>query len=71
MKIFDRWGILIFETTDPDINWNGTYMENGKLVTTGVYYYICDVYEYRLTGILPRNLVGFVHIFAEEKSKNE
>jgi len=71
MKIFDRWGILVYETTNPDINWDGSYMKNGKMVTTGVYYYICDVYENRLTGIIPRNLVGFIHIFAEEKTNNE
>lgn len=66
MKIFNRWGNLIFETENPDINWNGTYMENGKLVSPGVYYYICDVYEYRLVGLTPRNMVGFIHVFTDK-----
>ncbi|MFH2095890.1 MAG: gliding motility-associated C-terminal domain-containing protein [Bacteroidota bacterium] len=65
MKIFDRWGVLVFQTEDPDINWDGTYMENGKMVTDGVYYYICDVYEYHLTGIEPRTLVGFIQVVAK------
>ncbi len=68
MKIYNRWGVLIFETTDPDINWDGKYMENNKKVVDGVYYYICDVYEYHLTGIEPRTLVGFIHIFSSEKT---
>jgi len=34
--IFNRWGTLIYEFTDPDGGWDGTY--NGKLVDTGVYY---------------------------------
>lgn len=63
MKIYNRWGTLVFETEDPDINWNGRFMENGKILSPGVYYYICDVYEYRLTGIETRVLTGFIHLY--------
>ena len=35
--IYDRWGQLIFETTDPTQGWDGTY--HGKLVEEGVYIY--------------------------------
>lgn len=64
MKIYNRWGNLIFETSDPDIKWNGRYMHNNKPVADGVYYYICDVYEQRLSGIEIRHLTGFIHVFA-------
>jgi gliding motility-associated-like protein len=69
LKIFNRWGTLVFETTNPDINWNGEYLNTGKLVTTGVYYYICDVYEHRLTGIVPRNITGFIHVFTNGRNQ--
>ena len=36
--IFNRWGNLVFEFTDPDLGWDGTY--HGKQVDTGVYYYV-------------------------------
>lgn len=36
--IFNRWGTLIYESTDPDEGWDGTY--HGRLVDTGVYYYV-------------------------------
>ena len=36
--IFNRWGNLVYEYTDPDGGWDGTY--HGKLVDTGVYYYV-------------------------------
>ena len=36
--IFNRWGNLVYEYTDPDGGWDGTY--NGKPVDTGVYYYV-------------------------------
>ncbi|MBN2893095.1 MAG: gliding motility-associated C-terminal domain-containing protein [Bacteroidales bacterium] len=69
LKIYDRWGVLVFETDDPDINWDGKSMNSGKLVSDGVYYYICDVYEYRLAGIIPRNISGFIHIYPNADKK--
>jgi len=63
MKIYNRWGELVFETNNPDILWNGKYLETNNDVPDGVYYYLCDVYEQRLTGVLPRNISGFIHIF--------
>lgn len=36
--IFNRWGTLVCEFTDPGSGWDGTY--HGKLVDTGVYYYV-------------------------------
>ncbi len=62
LKIFSRWGNTVFETQNPDINWNGKHFQTQKLVSPGVYYYICDVYEKRLTGVEPRYLVGFIHV---------
>ncbi len=62
LKIFSRWNIVVFETHDPNINWDGKSKLNGKLVPAGVYYYVCTVYERRLTGTEPRYLTGFVQI---------
>ena len=36
--IFNRWGNLVYEYTDPGGGWDGYY--HGKLVDTGVYYYV-------------------------------
>jgi gliding motility-associated-like protein len=66
MKIYNRWGNIVFQTEDPDINWDGTDINSGKKVADGVYYYICDVYEYRLNGIQPRNISGFIHIYSQK-----
>ncbi len=43
-KVFNRWGQLIYTTTDPQINWDGKNM-GGKEVSDGVYYYTCEAYE--------------------------
>lgn len=67
MKIYNRWGQLVFETADPDINWDGLRQDNQQMVTSGVYYYICDVYEQRLTGVEPRTITGFIHVFTDAR----
>jgi len=69
MQIFNRWGMLVFETEDPDINWDGRYMKNNELVSSGVYYYICNVYEHRLTGLESRYLTGFIHVFTDDSKQ--
>lgn len=37
LKVFDRWGELVFETTDQDVGWVGTY--KGKPVDPAVFVY--------------------------------
>ena len=69
LKIFNRWGQLLFQTNDPDINWDGKIDNSNKIASTGVYYYICDVYERRLTGIEIRNIVGFIHVYSDKNTK--
>jgi len=68
MRIFNQWGELIFETEDPMIHWDGTIKNTNKKVSTGVYYYICDVWEPRITGLEVRNMVGFIHVYTEKSS---
>ncbi|MCB9192754.1 MAG: gliding motility-associated C-terminal domain-containing protein [Flavobacteriales bacterium] len=62
LKIYNRWGLKIFETTDPDILWDGTNQTSKLESSDGVYYYVCTVNEIRLTGIVPRNLHGFIQL---------
>jgi gliding motility-associated-like protein len=66
IKIYDRWGTLVFQTTDPNLNWDGRDMTTNKLCTDGVYYYTATVNEIHLTGIVPRQLKGFVHLFGKD-----
>ena len=68
MKIYNRWGQLIYHTTDPLINWDGRLLNTRTMVSAGVYYYICDVYEPRLTGLEARNIVGFIYVFTNKQT---
>lgn len=40
MTIFNRWGVKLFETKDPEKGWDGRY--KGKYVNTGVYFYVIE-----------------------------
>ena len=35
--VYDRWGKVMFESSDPENGWNGTY--NNELCQMGVYVY--------------------------------
>ncbi len=39
INIYDRWGVKIFETTAPKINWNGKTLA-GTDAANGTYYYV-------------------------------
>ncbi|MCB9204416.1 MAG: PKD domain-containing protein [Flavobacteriales bacterium] len=43
MRIYDRWGELIFESNDADYHWDGTY--KSKQVQKGVYVYQFDLLD--------------------------
>lgn len=62
LKIYDRWGLLVFETTEPAINWDGKNKMTKLPCTNGTYYYTCTVNEIRLDGIKTRYLKGWLQI---------
>lgn len=63
--IYNRWGVEVFSTQDPAINWDGTEQRSGKDLPSGVYFYVCQVNEIRLTGIETRELKGTLHLLRE------
>ena len=62
-EVYNRWGQIVFKTTDPDIGWNGLHLETNTPVPNGVYYYLCTVNTIRLIGIEPVIIKGFIHIY--------
>jgi gliding motility-associated-like protein len=69
LSIYNRWGTEVFQTNDPDVNWDGTDQRSGRPLPSGVYYYICIVNEIRLTGIEPREIKGSLHLLNEQEDQ--
>jgi gliding motility-associated-like protein len=65
MKIFNRWGVQVFETEDPDINWDGTDFKNDKELDTAVFFYVCRVFINTINGIqaMEEPLEGYIHLY--------
>lgn len=55
-ELFNRWGQKVYETSDPDLNWNGTNL-SGKELAEGTYFYSCVVFENRVDGVTEGELL--------------
>lgn len=62
-KVYNRWGNLMFETNDPELNWNGDN-SNGNPADEGVYYYTCEIFESEFDGldVLSNTFEGFIQL---------
>jgi gliding motility-associated-like protein len=58
LTIYDRWGEMVFETTNPEIGWNGTY--NGKEAESGVYVWYLNATLFDDTKINQKGDVSLV-----------
>ncbi len=65
--IYDRWGMIMYKTSNPDINWDGQNTFTRKDCPDGVYYYICKVNAIHYEGIRTFVLKGFVELIREKQ----
>ena len=66
--VFNRWGTVVYENTDPDLGWDGLNKDTGEMVSASVYFYTCKVYTIRLGGIKPLNLAGNITVITDRGS---
>ena len=62
MKIFNRWGKIVFETTNKDVLWDGKDLESKADCVSGVYFYTCKVHFYRIFGEDVQELHGTIQL---------
>lgn len=62
LSIVDRWGALVYSTNDPYFQWDGTSALSKTPVSEGTFFYVCDVFEPRLRGVVKRTLKGTVQV---------
>jgi gliding motility-associated-like protein len=61
LRIFDRWGELVFQTNDLDIGWDGSYPNDTKTAPFGVYYWILEYKTEDLKKQLKQGTVTLVN----------
>jgi len=61
MLVFDRWGLLLYETEDINMGWDGTYMGNLVQIDTYVYKIYYSINDTDGTPI-PKQKVGHVNV---------
>ena len=63
LKIYNRWGQLVFQTDNPSIDWDGRNL-NGEDLPAGTYFYVGQVFERRLSGVVPSEspISGYVEL---------
>ena len=62
LTVVDRWGNLVYSTKDPYFKWDGISVISKVQVSEGTFFYVCDVFEPRLKGIVKRTLKGTVQV---------
>ncbi len=68
-SIYNRWGEKVFETTDPEIRWDGKHYKTGKELPEGTYLYGGYLFQQRLGREISLPLPGtrfgdgFIHLF--------
>lgn len=62
LRVFNRWGQLVFQTSDSRINWDGKDMDTKKDCSPGTYYYVCDIDKMYLEGNTSVRLTGTITI---------
>ena len=59
LRIFNQWGQLIFQTTDPAIGWDGKH--KGQLQPVGVYAYTLKVTRQDGTIVTKKGSINLIH----------
>ena len=58
LRIFDRWGKLVYESSNPDEAWDGTF--NGQPLTANVYVYVIRIHFSDGEETKPETITGDV-----------
>jgi gliding motility-associated-like protein len=63
MTIYNRWGMIVFETEDSEIYWDGKDYKSNEDVSEGVYFYTIKLNLIRLNGNESEASAGYIYVF--------
>jgi gliding motility-associated-like protein len=69
-QLFNRNGLEVFRTRDPDIMWDGR-LTDGSPCADGVYYYTVRVQTIRLQGRVEERFSGEIHLLGSRNGIQE
>ena len=66
-RVTNRWGQVVFQTNNPEINWDGKDQNTGKDLPEGVYFYTCAIEQHCMSCEAIKSLKGYIHIIRASK----
>jgi gliding motility-associated-like protein len=63
-KVFNRYGVEVFQTNNANLDWTGVGSQTGEILSDGTYYYVITVNTIRLSGIAPVSFSGNIQLIA-------
>jgi gliding motility-associated-like protein len=65
LKIYDRWGALIWQTDNPERGWNGTHQSSLVDVKNGIYVYVFTLKKFN--NFEPKVIKGSVSLYRNKE----
>lgn len=66
IKIYNRWGTIVYESDDINVNWDGKEKASKKDCPEGVYYYTANVSFFSVQGERIKELHGTVQLIRNQ-----
>ena len=67
-NVYNRWGTIVFQTDNPQIEWDGKDMNSNEVVSDGVYFYTIIIESILLDGNETNAQSGYVYVFTNQNN---
>lgn len=64
LTVFNRWGEIVYESTDPEKGWDGKYSRTGNFVEEGIY-----IWQLEFTSLEDLNSDGVFEVEDDQKRR--
>ena len=71
LNIFNRWGAIVFESSNPNFKWDGHLQGTELDCPDGAYYFQCVISNIRLEGIEKIELNGHIQLLRDNTIINQ